>query len=101
MADDRLARVISCAGAPELLDVLANGPCVWGELGRAVPRRVLEPALRLLAAEGAIRRSDAGSWDVRPLSTTVFALTTAGSDLLGKLSDLDEWVAVYERYLDD
>jgi DNA-binding HxlR family transcriptional regulator len=101
MADDRLARVISCAGAAEILDELVAGPRVLGELRRTVPRSVLGPALRLLAAQGAVRRSTAGSWDGRPLPATVFEITPAGRDLATGLSDLDIWVAVYERYLGD
>ncbi|MEU5262956.1 hypothetical protein [Amycolatopsis sp. NPDC021455] len=101
MADDRLARVISCAGAAELLDTLVDGPRVLSELRGTVPRSVLEPALRLLAAEGAIRQSVAGSWDVRPLATTVFEITPTGRDLARGLSDLDAWIAVYERYFGD
>ncbi|WIX98384.1 hypothetical protein QRX60_30490 [Amycolatopsis mongoliensis] len=99
MADGRLMRVISCPGAVELLDELGTGPRAFDELRRIVPRRLLGPALRVLAAEGALRRSDAGSWDVRPAGDALFSLTGDGGRLADELSDLDVWVAVYDRYL--
>ena len=99
MAEAGLTRVICCPGAVELLDELASGARAFTELRRAVPRRVLEPALRVLAAEGALRRSLTGTWDGRPGSEVVFSLTGTGRRFLDELSDLDVWVAVYERYL--
>lgn len=94
-----LARLISCPGAVELLDELADGPRTLAALARVVPRRMLEPALRVLAAQGALRRSKAGSWDGRPGGGSVFALTATGHRIIGELSDLDVWVAVYDDYL--
>ncbi|WP_410670592.1 winged helix-turn-helix transcriptional regulator [Amycolatopsis sp. cmx-4-68] len=98
MADDHLARVISCPGAVELLDELAIGPRRFAELRRTVPRRMLGPALRVLAAERALRRQDAGSWDSRPGDDVLIVLTGPGRQLVVELSDLDVWVAVYDRY---
>jgi hypothetical protein len=60
---------------------------------------VLVPALRALAAEGALLRRQAGSWDTRPCGDTLIVLTGTGRRLFAELSDLDEWVAVYDRYL--
>jgi DNA-binding HxlR family transcriptional regulator len=100
MTEAGLTRVICCPGAAELLDELASGARAFAELRRAFPRRVLEPALRVLAAEGALRRSPAGTWDGRPGGDVVVSLTAAGGRLVAELSDLDVWVAVYERYLD-
>lgn len=99
MAEAGLERVICCPGAVELLDELASGARAFGGLRRAVPRRVLEPALRVLAAEGAVQCSRPGSWDGRPGGEVMFSLTATGHRFLDDLSDLDVWVAVYERYL--
>ncbi|WP_328453084.1 winged helix-turn-helix transcriptional regulator [Amycolatopsis sp. NBC_00438] len=99
MAETGLTRVICCRGAAELLDELASGPRAFAGLRRAFPRRVLEPALRVLAAEGALRRSPAGTWDGRPDGAVVFSLTATGRRLFADLSDLDVWVSVYEDYL--
>ncbi|WP_284740393.1 hypothetical protein [Amycolatopsis sp. RTGN1] len=98
MAEAGLTRVILCPGAVELLDVLAGGARTLAELRRVVPRRALEPALRVLAAEGALRRSQAGTWDGRPGGGSVFALTATGRRLVDHLSDLDVWVTVYDDY---
>jgi hypothetical protein len=99
MAEAGLSRVILCPGAVELLDELADGARTLAELRRVVPRRALEPALRLLAAEGALRRSRAGTWDGRPGGGSVFVLTATGRRIVDYLSDLDVWVAVYDGYL--
>ncbi|MEV6874594.1 winged helix-turn-helix transcriptional regulator [Amycolatopsis sp. NPDC051128] len=99
MADDRLARVISCPGAVELLDELAIGPRRFAELRGRVPRRMLGPALRVLVAEGALCRQGAGSWDSHPGGDALILLTGPGRQLMAELSDLDVWVAVYDRYL--
>lgn len=68
-------------------------------LRRVVPRRVLETALRALAAEGAIRRSSTGTWDGRPGGEVLVSLSATGRRIAGELSDLDVWVAVYDDYL--
>ena len=99
MAEAGLTRLICCPGAVELLDELASGARDFTELRRVVPRRVLEPALRALAAEGALRRTPTGTWDARPSGEVVFSLTATGHRFVDELSDLDVWVAVYERYL--
>lgn len=99
MAEAGLARVIFCPGAVEVLDELAGGARTLGELRRVVPRRLLEPALRVLAAQGALRRSQGGTWDGRPGGGSVFGLTAAGHRIIGELSDLDVWVAVYDDFL--
>ncbi|MGW4401778.1 hypothetical protein ACWEHA_41300 [Amycolatopsis nivea] len=101
MADDRLVRLILCPGAVELIDVLVAGPCRFARLRRAIPRKVLEPALRTLAAEGALRRADGGSWDVRPRRDSVCALTGTGWRLARDLSDLDVWIAACDRSFGD
>ncbi|HVV11783.1 winged helix-turn-helix transcriptional regulator [Amycolatopsis sp.] len=99
MADDRPARVISCPGAVELLDELMTGPRRFSELHTTFPRRVLVPALRALAAEGALLCPQAGSWDSCPRGDALIDLTDTGRQLAVELSDLDVWVAVYDRYL--
>ncbi|MGW3961577.1 winged helix-turn-helix transcriptional regulator [Amycolatopsis sp. NPDC005003] len=99
MAEAGLTRLIRCPGAVELLDELASGARTVATLRRLVPRRLLEPALRALAAEGAIRRSSVGTWDSRPGDEVMFSLTAAGHRVVAGLSDLDVWVEVYERYL--
>ena len=100
MAEAGLTRVILCPGAVELLDELAGSARTLADLRRVVPRRALEPALRVLAAEGALRRSQAGTWDGRPGGGSVFVLTVTGRRILGYLSDLDVWVAAYDDYFD-
>ncbi len=99
MAETGLTRVICCRGAVELLDELASGSRAVDELRRAFSRRVLEPALRLLAAEGALRRSPTGTWDGWPEGDVKVSLTAAGYRINAYLSDLDVWVAVYDDYL--
>ena len=99
MAESGLTRVICCPGAVELLDELASGACTVAALRRAIPRRVLAPALRALAAEGAVRRSVVGTWDARPGDEVLLSLTAVGRRFVAGLSDLDVWVEVYERYL--
>ncbi|WP_410622956.1 hypothetical protein [Amycolatopsis sp. cmx-8-4] len=99
MTEAVLTRVISCPGAAELLDELASGGRVFADLRRRFPRRVLDPALRVLAAEGALRRSEAGTWDEKSGRDVVLSLTGTGQRIVEDLSDLDVWVAVYERYL--
>lgn len=99
MAEAGLTRVIRCPGAVELLDEIAPGGRVFAELRRAVPRRVLESALRLLAAEGALRRSPAGTWDGQPGGDVVYTLTAVGHRIVDELSDMDVWVSVYDDYL--
>ncbi|EOD67641.1 winged helix-turn-helix transcriptional regulator [Amycolatopsis vancoresmycina] len=100
MAETALTRVICCPGAVELLDELASGDRAFADLRRVVPRRMLESALRVLAAEGALRRTTTGTWDGRPGGEVVFCLTAAGCRMVDDLSDLDVWVAAYERHLD-
>jgi len=99
MAEAGLTRVIRCPGAVELLDELASGARTVAALRRVVPRRVLEPALRALAAEGALRRSLPGTWDGRPGGEALVSLTATGHRIVDELSDLDVWVAVYDDYL--
>lgn len=99
MAEAGLMRVIGCPGAVEVLDELVSGARSCTELRRVVARRVLEPALRFLAAEGALRRSATGTWDGRPGGEVMFSLTAVGHRFIAGLSDLDVWVEVYERYL--
>ncbi|MGK3202753.1 hypothetical protein [Amycolatopsis sp. MEPSY49] len=99
MADDRLARVISCPAAAEILDELVVGPRRFRELRGLVPLSVIQRALRVLAAEGALRCDTGGSWDGRLNGGAVFALTGPGRQIVSELSALDVWVAVYDRYL--
>ena len=99
MAEAGLLRVIRCPGAVELLDELATGARTVAALRRVVPRRVLEPALRALAAEGALRRSSMGTWDGRAGGEVLVSLTAAGHRIVSELSCLDVWVAVYDDYL--
>ncbi|MFG1642763.1 hypothetical protein ACGFMK_20940 [Amycolatopsis sp. NPDC049252] len=99
MTEAVLTRVICCPGAAELLDALAPGGRSYAELRHTFPRRVLDPAVRVLAAEGAVRRSEPGTWDGKSGRGVVLSLTATGQRLVAELSDLDVWVAVYERYL--
>lgn len=99
MTEAGLTRVIRCPGAVELLDELASGARTVAALRRVVPRRVFGPAVRALAAEGALRRSSTGTWDGRPGGAVLVSLTATGHRMVAGLSDLDVWVAVYERYL--
>ncbi|MET8852295.1 hypothetical protein [Amycolatopsis sp. NPDC004625] len=62
---------------------------------------MLGPALRILAAEGALRREPAGTWDGRTGGEVVLSLTATGHRIVGGLSDLDVWVAVYDDYLNE
>ncbi len=103
MADHlaRLAGIMNCPGAVDALDALTEGTYTFAGLSKAarVPRRRLEPALRALAAEGAIRRSGPGSWDGKAARDTRYALTATGYRLVAELSDIDVWTAFYERHL--
>lgn len=101
MVDDRVVRILRCPGAAEVIDALLAGPVAFSELRRRVPRRVLQASLRVLACEGVLVRSDAGSWDAKPRRDTEFSLTERGLAVAAVLSDWDVWVAVYEQYLRD
>ncbi|WIV59247.1 winged helix-turn-helix transcriptional regulator [Amycolatopsis nalaikhensis] len=106
MADDVVAwlsDVVGRPGAVEVVEALADGAKSHIALCAAVPlaKRKLERVLRTLAAEGVLVRCDEpGTWDLWPGRTTRYALTASGRELVAVLSDLDVWVAIYERYLD-
>ena len=101
---DRIARVagiIRCPGAVEVLDALVEASSTFAELAKVfrIPRRRLERALRTLAAEGAIRQCRPGSWDGRAELDVRYELTATGSRLAVELGDIDVWTAFYERHL--
>ena len=107
MADDLVAQflgVVSCPGAVEVLDVLDEGPRSLAELRRSarLSRRRIDRAIRVLAAEGVLRRSgEQGSWDAPPVPEALFELTATGRRVAAELSEIDVWTAVYEYYLRD
>lgn len=107
MADDLVAHllgVVSCPGAVEVIDALDDGARSLAELRKAVrlSRRQLDGAIRVLAAEGVLRRlGGQGSWDLAPTQETRFELTAPGRQLADELSEIDVWTAVYEYYLRD
>lgn len=101
MVDDRMVRILRCSGAAEVIDALVAGPIAFSQLRRKAPKRVLEFSLRVLASEGALARSDAGSWDGKPRQDTIFSLTESGLAVAAALSDWHVWTAVYEQYLRD
>ncbi|MBB1152249.1 MULTISPECIES: hypothetical protein [Amycolatopsis] len=101
MVDDRVVRILRRTGAAEVIDALLTGPACLSRLRRTVPRRTLERSVRALAAEGALVRADAGSWDTGLRADTELRLTASGLAVAAVLSDWDVWVRVYEDYLRD
>ena len=92
--------LVSQYRAVELLDALIERPRTLRELQSVTgaTRRPLARTLRVLAAHGMVAKPESGSWD-RLTSRGRYELTCLGHDLVGKLSSLDVWAELYERYL--
>jgi DNA-binding HxlR family transcriptional regulator len=95
----QLARLVSRRHVVEVLDALAESPRTRADLRRQLPgrARALDTALRALAAHGAVRRTDLGTWDLPGAATTRYQLTPAGHRLVALLSRLDVWTALYSQ----
>jgi DNA-binding HxlR family transcriptional regulator len=98
----RLLPVVSQRYAVDILDAQAERPCTYADLRTSLRarRRGLDRAIRILAAQDAIRRpAHTGSWDRRAPSRTQYDLTATGQHLADQLAQLDTCTAIYEYQL--
>lgn len=100
--DADLARLVSHRYVVETLDALTEAPRTRRELQALLraPQRRLATSLRVLAAQGVIRRcGEHGSWDDGDPADVLYELTDTGRRIAEQLDQFDVWVALYERYL--
>ena len=95
----QLARLVSQRYVVEVLDALADAPHTRAELRRLLHARpaALDAAVRALAAHGAVRQPDQGTWDLPGSAGTRYQLTPEGHRFVALLSRLDVWTALYSQ----
>lgn len=89
-------RTVGDRWSPAVIRVLAEQPCGFNELDRAIEgisRRMLTRTLRALEERGLVSRTPYAPPGARVPSRVEYALTARGRALRERLRDLGEWAA--------